>query len=327
MKQRGGERSRLVVVGDLNGAADALVEILRGTRLVDAKLTWCGGNAQLVQLGDLFNRGGGARDAFTLLLKLQREAGRAGGRVSVLLGNHEVMTALGNEAYCTEEEYLAFATVAERKAWARRVQRAARRIYLSPGAGGRIQPFEPRLAAWKVLNAPGQAALRRELGPKGKLGRALRKLPVAQRVNDLVCVHAGLLPAFAEHGIDGLNALALREWEVARKRYSELKRRSLFRNPDGPLWDRSLARGGKEALTALKRSLQLLGVKRMVVGHTPTTSVPGGKKGQIALRFGGRLVLVDVGLGEGADAPRAALVVEQGRGLEWTPRGTRLLWG
>ena len=325
MERRSAQR-RLVVVGDLNGAADALIEILRGTGLVDAKLSWSGGGAELVQVGDLFNRGGGARRAFTLLLRLQREARRVGGKVTVLLGNHEVMTALGNEAYCTEEEYLAFAQPSERKAWAKRVQRAARRIYMSRSSSGRIQPFEPRLAAWKVLNAPGQAALRRELGPKGKLGRALRKLPVAHLAGDLVCVHGGILPHFAEHGIEGLNELAESEWATAKKRYVDLKRRSLFRNPEGPLWDRSLARGGREALSLLKRSLRLLGAERMVVGHTPTASVPGGEKGRIATRFGGQLVLVDAGLSEGAEGARAALIVEDGRGYEWTPAGTRALW-
>lgn len=315
-----------MVVGDLNGAADALIEILRGTGLVDAKLAWTGGAAELVQVGDLFNRGGGARRALTLLLRLKREAQRVSGKVTVLLGNHEVMTALGNEAYCTEEEYLAFARPSERKAWAKRVQRAARRIYLTPGAAGRIQPFEPRLAAWKVLNAPGQAALRRELGPKGQLGRALRKLPVAHLAGDIVCVHGGILPHFAEHGVERLNELAWNEWALAKKRYVDLKRRSLFRNPEGPLWDRSLARGGREAHSLLKRSLRLLGAKRMVIGHTPTESVPGGEKGRIATRFGAELVLVDAGLSEGPGGPRAALVVEDGRGYEWTPAGTRLLW-
>lgn len=93
--------SRTVVIGDLNGADDALWEILRGTRLIDAQGRWTGGGSELVQVGDLFNRGGGARDALTLLHALKRPAQQAGGRVTVLLGNHEVMTALGNEAYCT----------------------------------------------------------------------------------------------------------------------------------------------------------------------------------------------------------------------------------
>jgi len=317
---------RLVVVGDLNGAADALIEILRGTGLVDARLRWCGGAASLVQIGDLFNRGGGARRALTLLLRLQREAKQKGGKVSILLGNHEVMTALGNEAYCTEQEYLAFASVSERKAWSARVQRAARRIYRA-ASNGRILPFEPRLEAWKALNAPGQAAMRRELSARGRLGKALRRLPVAEQVGELVCVHAGILPKFAALGIEGMNELCQREWQIASKRYADLQRRGLFRNPDGPLWDRSLARdAAARARVNLKRSLALLGAKRMVVGHTPTHTLAGGHKGHIHTRFGASLVLVDVGLAEGEDAPRAALLVENGRGLEWTPEGTRVLW-
>src|SRR6187402_717141 len=102
--------SRLVAIGDLNAAYDALVDILRGTGLVDQRLSWAGGQAELVQLGDLFNRGEGAVVALRLLLRLQRQAKRVGGKVTILLGNHEVMTALGHEGYCTEGEYLSFAS-------------------------------------------------------------------------------------------------------------------------------------------------------------------------------------------------------------------------
>jgi hypothetical protein len=324
--QRRGDTQRLVVVGDLNGAADALIEILRGTGLVDARLRWTGGSSRLVQIGDIFNRGGGAREAFTLLLRLEREARHAGGNVTVLLGNHEVMTALGNEAYCTESEYLAFASASERKAWEHRVERAARKIYRAPGKAGRILPFEPRLAAWKALNAPGQSALRRELSPRGRLGKALRKLPVACLVDDIVCVHAGILPAYARRGVEALNALAQREWELAGTRYTKLKRRSLFRDPSGPLWDRSLARGGANAALELKQTLSILGAKRMIVGHTPTHTVDASARGRIVTRFGGKLVLVDVGLAEGPEGARTALIVENGGGYEWTPEGTRRLW-
>ncbi|MGC4087319.1 MAG: metallophosphoesterase [Polyangiaceae bacterium] len=327
MAKRAAARERLVVVGDLNGAHDALVAILKGTGLVDARLRWIGGASELVQIGDLFNRGGGARRALQLLLRLQREAKKTGGRVSILLGNHEVMTALGNEAYCTEGEYLAFASARERKAWPARVQRAAQRLYRAPSRGGRILPFEPRLDAWKALHAPGQAALRRELGPRGKLGRALRQLPMVRLTHGLVCVHAGILPAWAAHGVDGLNQIAIDEWQNAGKRYRDIGRGSLFRNPEGPLWDRTLARAGGKAKRDLARSLALLGAERMVVGHTPTHTLPGGEKGRVFTRFDGRLVLVDVGLGEGEEAPRAALLVEDGKGFEWTPAGLRRLWG
>ena len=41
--------SRLVVIGDLNAAYDALVEILLGTKLINRRLQWIGGRAELVE--------------------------------------------------------------------------------------------------------------------------------------------------------------------------------------------------------------------------------------------------------------------------------------
>ena len=77
------------------------------------------------------------------------------------------MTVLRNEAYCTEEEYLSFATERERDAWTPRVRRAAHRLFDDHGPRGPITPLGPRLETWKVLHAPGRAAMRQALGASG----------------------------------------------------------------------------------------------------------------------------------------------------------------
>lgn len=315
-----------MVVGDLNGADDALREILRGTRLLDARDRWIGGNAELVQVGDLFNRGGGAREALKLLQALKRPAREAGGRVTVLLGNHEVMTALGNEAYCTEAEYLSFASAAERRAWPKRVERAARRLYRAASPTGHVLPFEPRLEAWKALHAPGRAELRRSVGPRSPLGKVLRSLPVAYESHQVVYVHAGLTPHWAALGVDGLNDAAQAAWAERPRRYVRLPKWGLFRSNDGPLWDRSLAVPGRQAASRLAQSLRSLGARRLVIGHTQTKGVRGGEEGHILTLHQSRLVLVDVSLAHGSAAPRTALLIEGKRGFEWRPDGTRLLW-
>ena len=317
--------TRIVAIGDLNAADDVLEDILRSTGLVDRKLRWRGGSSELVQVGDIFNRGGGAASALQLLLRLQREARREGGRVTVLLGNHEAMTALHHHGYCTEAEYLAFATAAERRGWAARVTRAFRRLARQRPQGV-ILPIEPRLEAWKVEHVPGRAALKRALGPRGKLGKALRQLPVAHLSQGSLFVHAGLLPHYAALGLDGLNELAREEWRRGTRGLWTLPRKGLFRGVDSPLWDRSLVRGGPEAGRALRRSLALLGAERMIVGHTQTASLRGGRAGHVQLLARGKLIAIDVGLSEGAGTPRAALVIEGSRGYEWTPAGTRPLW-
>jgi hypothetical protein len=318
-------RSKIVVIGDLNGAYDVLVDILRGTKLIARDLSWRGGRTELVQMGDLFNRGDGGLQALRLLLKLQRQARKVGGKVTVLLGNHEVMSALGHEGYCTEGEYLSFATTKERRDWPARVGRAMKRL-IRQRPRGILLPIAPRLEAWKVEHAPGRAALRKELGPRGRLGRALRALPVAYQAQGCLFVHGGLLPTWARLGVVGLNERARETWTQAKSGLWSLPKRSLFRDPTGPLWDRSLVRGGVRARPNLSRTLRELGAARMIVGHTPTENLPRGAVGSVGILAGGRLVAVDVGLKSGAHTPRTALILDGPRGLEWTPQKTRVLW-
>jgi hypothetical protein len=139
-------------------------------------------------------------------------------------------------------------------------------------------------------------------------------------------VHAGLLPAWAKLGLEGLDQAARQDWAAGGRGLWTLPKTSLFRSSSGPLWDRSLVRGGAQARRALTQSLALLGAERMIVGHTQTASLAGGREGRIHVQAAGRLVSVDVGLASGPGAPRAALVIEGGAGYEWTPLGTRLLW-
>ena len=81
---------RIVVVGDLHGAYDNFVKILKQTGLVDDLLQWKGGKTHLVQMGDILDRGDRARDIFDLLIRLEESAKSAGGFVHVLIGNHEI---------------------------------------------------------------------------------------------------------------------------------------------------------------------------------------------------------------------------------------------
>ena len=90
---------------------------------------------------------------------------------------------------------------------------------------------------------------------------------------DAVFVHAGLLPRFARLGVEGLNDEARKTWREAPRFYGALSRRSVFRHPAGPLWTRELVEDHDP--TALSKSLSLLGVRRMVVGHTQTAYLGG----------------------------------------------------
>jgi hypothetical protein len=48
---------RVVAVGDVHGTVDGLTGILRAADLIDESNVWIGGDATLVQTGDLLDRG------------------------------------------------------------------------------------------------------------------------------------------------------------------------------------------------------------------------------------------------------------------------------
>jgi hypothetical protein len=82
------------VVSDVHGHVEHLVGALQQARLLDADREWCGGQARLTVLGDLFDRGPDGIAVVDLIRGLQDQARRDGGRVEALLGNHEIL-ALG----------------------------------------------------------------------------------------------------------------------------------------------------------------------------------------------------------------------------------------
>ena len=86
-----GQVPRVVAIGDIHGNFNGLTGILRQCRLIDEYDRWIGGGTILVQTGDMLDRGAHVRPVMDLLMRLQDEAPRAGGKVLVLLGNHEVM--------------------------------------------------------------------------------------------------------------------------------------------------------------------------------------------------------------------------------------------
>ena len=79
------QSSRVVAIGDIHGDFDAFVGILGQARLIDPAQRWSGGNATLVQTGDFLDRGPKARAVMDLLMALQKDAPKQGGKIIVLM--------------------------------------------------------------------------------------------------------------------------------------------------------------------------------------------------------------------------------------------------
>ncbi len=99
---------RIVAVGDLHGDCDVFVKILRAAKVIDDKNNWIGGKTHLVQMGDVLDRAPDSRKAMDLLMKLEGQAVKAGGRVHAIIGNHEAMVLLDEWHYVHPGEINAF---------------------------------------------------------------------------------------------------------------------------------------------------------------------------------------------------------------------------
>ena len=82
---------RVLAIGDIHGDFEALTVILRDIGLTDEENHWIGGETTLIQTGDFTDRGPDVRKVLDLLMRLQDEAAAQGGRLEVLLANHEGM--------------------------------------------------------------------------------------------------------------------------------------------------------------------------------------------------------------------------------------------
>lgn len=87
--------SRLYALSDVHGGYDRLVALLAAADLVGGapasplQAVWAGGDAVLVVAGDLIDKGPQPVEVIDLLRTLESSAQAGGGRVVVLLGNHE----------------------------------------------------------------------------------------------------------------------------------------------------------------------------------------------------------------------------------------------
>jgi hypothetical protein len=344
---------RIVAVSDIHGAYDAMVATLRNADILDTELGWSGGGAHLVIVGDILDRGPDSRDAMDLLMRLQQEAEAAGGKVHVLIGNHEAMNLVGDLRYVARAEFEAFAdeeAAADRERWL--AEYAQRK-----GAGGDISDELRR--EFDEQYPPGFFAHRHAFEADGKYGEWLLSQPIVVVVNGTAFVHGGLSPMIADIGLEGVNGKLAGELERYVENLEPLyaagaltpmdnfyqhprilqtympsvdaeaslmgivaETRTLYESdvhaPDGPLWYRgNVACCRLVEEERLQAALDAIGAKRVVIGHTPTQ----GRR--ILERFDGDIIEVDTGMlrerygGSGhaliIEGDRLAVVSEDGR--------------
>jgi hypothetical protein len=107
---------RVVAIGDLHGDLEQSLAALRLAGVIDDEGSWSGGSTVLVQTGDTTDRGPDSKGVLDLLRRLGDEAHAAGGKVEVLLGNHEVMNIQGDWRYVSPADVASFGGMGARMA-------------------------------------------------------------------------------------------------------------------------------------------------------------------------------------------------------------------
>ena len=288
---------RIVAVGDLHGDFDAWHQVALAAHLIDGRNHWAGGSTILVQTGDIVDRGPDSLKIIGQLMKLQREAPRAGGRVVVLVGNHEAMNMTGDLRYVTAGEYAAFANADSGQLRERVYQATKAAIAAAFRARAPAMSDDAIHAAWLAQTPLGKIEHQAAWSASGQLGRWTIANPAIAKIGDTVFVHGGISAAYAKSEIQAIN------WKVA----AALKARddseaSILYDPFGPLWYRGLITRKEEAgqPTAfpagypsideeLAAALSSTGARRMVIAHTPHL-------GGIVISNDGRLARIDTGM-------------------------------
>jgi hypothetical protein len=207
------EGPRVVALGEVQCAANTVTSLLRSLDLIDEQNHWSGGDTILVQTGDLMDGGEHLRSTLDLFMRLQEEAAAAGGRVVVLMGNHEIMNIVGELGSVNYMTYGQFAGPD-----AESLQRQAFEDYVAWRQRRAKELDGPEFVAdgdfeveWMAAHPLGWVEYVESMLPDGVYGKWLRTLPVVVEIDDVLYVHGGISPEMNGTDIDAMNRKAAEE--------------------------------------------------------------------------------------------------------------------
>jgi hypothetical protein len=328
----------ITAIGDIHGDLETFERLLRKAGLTDERGAWSGGTRRVVQTGDYLDRGAASRRVMDLLQRLQGEARAAGGEVTVLLGNHEVMNLVGDLRYVLPEEFAGY--LPEEEPELRGAERAKILSLLAEGSPLLVSRYYGELAreitprTFDTVFPPGYFAHRRALAPEGAYGKWLLGLPLVHVEGETLFVHGGLTVKFGLAPAASINDQARKEVRLYLAAVKELEDLGVYRGALGlgvlaKLMEAERAAGGPSpALEAPFRTVESVfagilfheasptwdrsaatgderllarDVERVLEAHGVRRMVIGHtqpKSLDVEARFGGKVYLIDTGMNQ-----------------------------
>jgi hypothetical protein len=259
--------------------------VLGAAGLVDKRGRWDGGTTHLVQTGDIPDRGPDTRRIIDHLRKLAEQAERDGGKVHMLIGNHDAMNVYGDLRYVTAGEYEAFKSRNAKRYQELLWEQTLQRMEAADPEGFAAMDLDAYRREWESNYPLGWNEHRQAWGVDGEYGQWVLSNGVVLKIDDTLFLHGGLSAKYCQSSLEELTDMvhdALVNFDPQDP--------GILADELGPLWYRGLAMDNEqkrsEMVTAI---LERYEAERIVVGHTPTGGV-------VWPRFDGRVILNDTGI-------------------------------
>ena len=318
--------NKIVAVGDLHGAYDGFLEILKRTNIVDERLRWIAGKTHLVQMGDVMDRGPDARRIFDLMMKLEKEAAKAGGKIHALIGNHEMMNvtriAFDYPGYVVPEQFVSFLP--------EKYKKLREKDFAEHIVGKDIKEIDTDLSTNQEIRNWWQAVIR--IDPEARMkysdhfnsvyGRWIMENNAVIKINEVVFVHGGISPGYSTVRIKDINRKVREELGSLSKlpgpggNGPNGSLPSVF-DPAGPLWYRDLAWSNDPELAGeVDKILANLKASHMVIAHSYRVGSLVAPE-EMMSRYQGKVWSIDTGISSVYGGYLSALIIENGKFTPW----------
>jgi hypothetical protein len=325
---------KIVAVGDIHGDYKAFTKILKGTGLIDNKLHWTGGKTHLVQIGDVLDKGDYAKEILDLLMKLEKEAEEAGGKVHMLIGNHEELNITGvifnrrNEF--TIRQLVSFLPDGYREKQVRKFRKITgnnptKKTGLASSLDSDLMPFWENIVNESRTDSK-HPARRAYLQNFNKIyGKWILHGNAVIKINNIILVHGGISEKFSKLGLKKINNRLRLELEDLRRAVMNFTRpmipeykRQIIWETNGPYWYRGYYQIDEDDFKeTLDKILNNLEAEYMVIAHTPRV-IKTKKDMQL---FQGRVWMIDTGISElyrkYMGGRLSALIIDKGKFDVW----------